>query len=251
MQFTHIQTLVKETIERGAPVVSIDGKKKEFLGSLYREGKLWVRKDQELVRWDHDFPFLAEGKVTPFGIYDLEGNHGFMVLGESSETARFVVDSLRLWWRWRGWYDYPDAEEILVLADSGGGCSYRCHLLKEELQQFSDQNGLRVRVAHFPPGCSKWNYIEHRLFPHVSREMRGTVFEDHDQVGQLMERATTKSGLKVRAYHLPGEYPTGEKASKEYLRNPTELHDDTLPKLNYIFHPKEQSGSNAICYYRN
>lgn len=221
-------------------MVSIDGKKKEFLGSLYRNGRLWVQKGSELVRWDHDFPFLAEGKVTSFGIYDLFDNSGFMVLGQGSESPRFVADSLELWWRYRGRYDYPEAEELLILADAGGGCSYRCHRLKQQLQQLSDRIDRRIRMAHFPPGCSKWNYIEHRLFPHITREMQGTVFESREQMAQLMERATTKNGLRVRAYLLPGDYPPGEKADDEYFESLPAIHDHVLPDLNYTFLPKTQ-----------
>jgi len=222
-------------------VVSIDGKKKEFLGSIYREGKLWVHdEDGELVRWDHDFPFLAEGKVTPFGIYDIAKNSGLVVVGESSESARFAVDSLRLWWNWRGRYDYPQSSELVVLADSGGGCSYRCHLFKEQMQCFADSSALVIRVAHFPPGCSKWNYIEHRLFPHVTRAMQGTVFENHEQVRELIQRATTRTGLEVRSYVKRGEYPTGEKVSDKYLETPPAIHDRILPDLNYYLVPTDQ-----------
>ena len=221
------------------PVVSIDGKKKEFLGSLYREGKLWVcKEDGDLARWDHDFPFLAEGKITPFGIYDLFNNSAFMVLGESSETARFVVRSLSLWWNWRGRFDYPLSSELVVLADSGGGCSYRCHLLKQQLQLFSDRSGLTIRVAHFPPGCSKWNYIEHRCFPHVTRAIQGTVFETHEQVSQLMERASTETGFQVKSYVLRGDYPTGEKVPDCYFDAPPAIHDSVLPDLNYYLVPR-------------
>ncbi len=229
---------MEDARERAVPVVSIDGKKKEFLGSLYRGGKLWVYRGEELVRWDHDFPFLAEGKVTPFGVYDVFNNSGFMLLGESSETARFAVKGVSLWWSWRGRYDHPGASELLILADSGGGCSYRCHLFKEQLQLLSDRSGLVIRVAHFPPGCSKWNYIEHRLFPHITRSMSGTVFESHEQVSQLMERASTETGLTVKAYVLPGEYPTGEKVSASYFECPPAIHDPVLPDLNYQFIPR-------------
>ena len=220
--------------------MSIDGKKKEFLGSLYRNGRLWVEKGSELVRWDHDFPFLAEGKVSPFGIYDLFANSGFMVLGQGSESPRFVTDSLALWWRYRGRYDYPEAEELLVLADCGGGCSYRCHRLKQQLQNLCDRTDLRIRVAHFPPGCSKWNYIEHRLFPHITRAMQGTVFETHEQVRNLISQATTKTGLEVRSYVKRGEYPTGEKVPDAYFETPPAIHETILPDLNYYFVPAEQ-----------
>jgi hypothetical protein len=222
--------------------VSVDGKKKEFLGSLYRQGRLWVQKGSELIRWDHDFPFLAEGKVTPFGIYDLFENSGFMVLGQGSESPRFVTDCLEMWWRCRGRHDYPQAEELLILADAGGGCSYRCHRLKQQLQELCDRIDLPIRVAHFPPGCSKWNYIEHRLFPHITRAMQGTVFESHEQVAQLMERATTKEGLHVEAYQLSGSYPPGEKAGQDYFECPPAIHHPILPDLNYTFLPKRQWG---------
>jgi len=234
-----IADLVGEAQDRGVPVVSIDGRKKEFLGSLYREGKLWVTIGEELVRWDHDFPFLAEGRVTPFGIYDVAGNSGVMVLGESSETARFAVASLRLRWARRGRFDYPDAGELLVLADSGGGCSYRCHLFKQQLQLFSERSGMAITVAHFPPGCSKWNYIEHRLFPHVTRAMSGSVFETHEQVSRLVERASTKTGLTVKAYVLPGDYPTGEKVPDSYFECPPAIHNPVLGDFNYHFVPKD------------
>jgi hypothetical protein len=238
-QFCNIKELTTEAIAGGTPVVSIDGKKKEFLGSLYREGKLWVPKGEELVRWDHDFPFLADGKVCPFGVYDLAKNSGVMMVGTGAETARFVVDCLRKWWALRGRHDYPDAWELLVLADCGGGCSYRCHMLKEQLQKFSDDSGLIIHMAHFPPGCSKWNHIEHKLFPHVTRAMAGTVFESAEQVAELMARAQTKTGLEVRGYVQPGEYPTGEKVSASYHENPPAIHDQELSNFNYSFVPEE------------
>ena len=220
------------------PVVSIDGKKKEFLGSLYREGKLWVMQGEELVRWDHDFPFLATGKVTPFGIYDLNLNTGFMVIGNSSETSEFAVNSIGMWWNWRGRYDYPGATQLLVLSDCGGGCSYRTHLFKQELQKLADRTGLTIRIAHYPPGCSKWNRIEHRLFPHITRSLQGTVFETHEQVAALMERAKTETGLEVKAYLNIGEYATGKKAGEEYLAKMPAIYDAELPDLNYSFVPE-------------
>lgn len=239
-QFEHIAQLIDTAGAEGRPVLSIDCKKKELLGSLYRDGRLWVEKGSELVRWDHDFPFLAQGRLTPFGIYDLFDNSGFMVLGEGSETPRFVADSLELWWRYRGCFDYPDAEELLVLADSGGGCSWRSHRLKEQLQRVADRLQRRIRVAHYPPGCSKWNYIEHSLFPHITRAMQGTVLESPVQVARLMERARTSTGLRVRAYHLPGDYPTGEKAAEQYFECLPAIHDIVLPHLNYTFAPRTQ-----------
>ena len=199
------------------------------------------------VRWDHDYSYLSKGKVVPFGVYDLSQNKGTMILGDSRETPRFVGESLVCYWEKEGIHDWGGAKEMLLLSDSGGGCSKNCYMFKEQIQILANVTGATVRVAHYPPGSSKWNKIEHRMFCHVSHALRGTVFETHEQVAKLMERTTTKTGLNVRCHLNLGEYPTKEKASEEFFENYPLYFDEQLPELNYVAVPEnkwDESGNS-------
>jgi hypothetical protein len=194
-----------------SPVLSIDCKKKERLGTLYREGKSYSQGGYQEA-YDHDYSYLGKGKVIPHGILDIQKNLGFMTIGNSSETAAFIVDNLRWWWFNFGINDYPDARNILLLCDAGGGNSYRHHAFKKELLVFAKEIGVDIIVAHYPPYASKWNPIEHQLFCHVHQAMSGQMFNDYEVVKVLIEKTSTKQGLKVVARIHLQDYQIGIKS---------------------------------------
>ena len=212
-------------------VLSIDTKKKELLGTIYRDGKSYGQEPQEA--YDHDYSHLGEGRVVPHGIFDLQQNKGFVTIGNSSETAAFIVDNLRWWWREYGMNDYPDARNILILCDAGGGNSYRHHAFKKELQAFAKEIGVDIVVAHYPPYASKWNPIEHRLFCHVHQAMSGQMFRDYEFVKELIAKTSTKTGLTVVVRINLQEYKTGIKTSKDEIDTKRIQHHQTIPQLNY------------------
>lgn len=179
-QFQAIARLKADYLAAGYPVISIDTKKKELLGNLYRAGKLYTLTPIKV--FDHDYPYLAEGVAIPYTIYDLRQNKAYVYLGTSKDTAQFVADCLGHWWRHYGQMAYPQAPSILVLADGGGSNSARHYVFKAELQQLADQLQVEIRMAHYPPYCSKWNPIEHRVFPHLTRAMQGVILTSHDLV---------------------------------------------------------------------
>jgi Rhodopirellula transposase DDE domain len=214
-----------------SPILSIDCKKKELLGTLYREGKSYGQAAQE--SYDHDYSHLGEGKVIPHGIFDLQKNKGFITIGSSSETASFIVDNLRWWWSEHGINDYPDARNLLLLCDAGGGNSYRHHAFKKELQAFAKEIGIDIIVAHYPPYASKWNPIEHRLFCHVHQAMSGQMFTNYEFVKTLIEKTSTVQGLKVVVRIHLKEYKTGIKTLKEEVDEKRIQRHPTIPELNY------------------
>lgn len=214
-----------------SPVLSIDCKKKELLGTLYREGKSYSQTPQ--ASYDHDYAHLGEGKVIPHGIYDLQKNLGFITIGNSSETAAFIVDNLRWWWSEYGINDYPDARNLLLLCDAGGGNSYRHHAFKKALQAFAKEIGIDIIVAHYPPYASKWNPIEHRLFCHVHQAMSGQMFTNYEFVKTLIEKTSTVKGLKVVVRIHLKEYKTGIKTLKEEVDEKRIQRHPTIPELNY------------------
>jgi Rhodopirellula transposase DDE domain len=214
-----------------SPVLSIDCKKKERLGTLYREGKSYCQAPQE--SYDHDYSHLGGGKVIPHGIYDLQKNLGFITIGSSSETASFIKDNLQWWWRNYGIHDYPDAQNILLLCDAGGGNSYRHHAFKKELQAFAKEIGVDIIVAHYPPYASKWNPIEHRLFCHVHQAMSGQMFENYDFVKILIEKTSTNQGLKVVVRIHIKDYQTGMKTNKNEVDETRIQRHHAIPELSY------------------
>lgn len=214
-----------------SPILSIDCKKKELLGTLYRDGKSYSQGDKEA--YDHDYTHLGEGKVIPHGIYDVQKNIGFITIGSSSETATFIVDNLRWWWTEFGINDYPDARNLLLLCDAGGGNSYRHHAFKKELQAFAKEIGVDIIVAHYPPYASKWNPIEHRLFCHVHQAMSGQMFTSYEFVKTLIEKTTTQQGLKVVVRIHIKDYQTGIKTLKEEVDEKRIQWHPNIPKLSY------------------
>ena len=183
--------------------------------------------------FDHDFPHLAEGAVIPYGIYDILNNRGFVVIGTSKDTSEFVCDCIRLWWENVGIKDFPNATSILALADGGGSNSARHYIFKEDLQKLVNQLGIEIRMAHYPPYTSKWNPIEHRLFPYITKSMQGVILKSYQMVKELIEKTKTTKGLKVRAEILDRVYLTGRKYADEFKENMSIVFDKKLGCWNY------------------
>lgn len=236
-QFEAIQKQVQKYRQGGFPVVSVDTKKKELVGNFCNAGHAWVRK--EVAVSDHDFLTDGIGKAVPYGIYDVLGNRGFVTVGMSSDTASFGVDSLSEWYRRQGRHQYPDADRLLVLADNGGCNGSLNRLWKYELQRFSDRFGIRVDVAHYPPGASKWNPIEHRLFSFISKNWAGQPLRSYETVLNYIRTTKTQSGLAVRAVLLPKKYETGVKVGDEEMRGLRLAGARVLPRWNYSLRPHD------------
>jgi hypothetical protein len=230
-QFENIAQLKQTYLASENPIVSMDTKKKELVGNWYRAGQLYT---QEVVKtFDHDFPSSALGVVIPHGLYDLKRNVGHVNLGTSHDTSEFACDSLRRWWESQGQAAYPRATSLLLLCDSGGSNSARQYLFKEDLHRLADGLGLELRVAHYPSYASKYNPIEHRLFPHLTRACQGVILHTIDLVKELREKAKTKTGLHVTVDILDKVYRTGRKVADSFKQNMPILFDPVLPNWNY------------------
>ena len=230
-QFRHVSHLIQEFLEAGNPVLSIDTKKKECLGTLYRDGKVYCQ--QAIPVFDHDFPSLARGVIIPHGIYDLAQNHGWIHLGRSHDTTACACESLRVFWHSDGQRLYPNASAILLLCDGGGSNSAHKHLFKEDLQDVVNDLGVTIRVAHYPAYCSKFNPIERRLFSHVTRACQGVVFDSLHTVLGLIQKTKTQQGLAVTVRVLDTLYETGRKVSDAFKQHMPIVFDTVLPKWNY------------------
>jgi hypothetical protein len=230
-QFQRITQLKAEYLEDGQPVISIDTKKKEMLGNFYRDGKLYTREQLEV--FDHDFPSYSEGKVIPHGLYDIGLNKAHVNIGVSRDTTQFACDSVAHWWQKQGRADYPQATRLLLLCDGGGSNPSNSWLFKTDLQNLADRLGLEIRVAHYAPYCSKHNPIEHRVFPHITRACAGVVFSSVSLVRELIEKACTKTGLKVTADILDGVYDAGRTVTRHARASLNIEYDSTLPSWNY------------------
>jgi hypothetical protein len=207
-----------------------------LIGQLYRDGQLYTTEPVEV--FDHDWASLADGVAIPHGIYDLALYSGYIHIGTSHDTAAFACDCLRHWWQQYGRHQYPNATSILVLCDGGGSNSSRHYLFKQELQALVNELRIEIRMAHYPPYTSKYNPIEHRLFPHISRVCRGVIFSSVEMVSQLMANATTQTGLKVFTTILDAVYQTGRKVSKEFKQTMEIVFDEELPQWNYTAKPQ-------------
>ncbi|MBV7329033.1 ISAzo13 family transposase [Chloroflexi bacterium TSY] len=194
-QFEHIAELKASYGPTNNPILSMDTKKKEQIGNFYRDGRLYT--DGEIHCFDHDFASFADGVVIPHALYDLKLNRAFINIGTSRDTTEFACDSIRNWWYKQGQFDYPDATSILILCDGGGSNNSRYHIFKQDLQALVDEIGIEIRIAHFPPYCSKYNPIEHRLFPRVTRACQGVIFKSVEFVAQLIANTKTQQGLSV------------------------------------------------------
>jgi hypothetical protein len=235
-QFRHLAHLIQEFLEVGNPVLSIDTKKKEFLGTLYRDGKVYCQ--QALKAFDHDFPSLARGVIIPHGIYDLARNQGWIHVGLSRDTTAFACDSLRLFWHSDGRCLYPNASAILLLCDGGGSNSCHKHLFKEDLQDVVNDLAVPIRVAHYPAYCSKFNPIERRLFSHVTRACHGVLFDSLQTVLGLIKKTKTQQGLSVTVRVLDKLYEGGRTVSDTFKKHMPIVFDTVLPKWNYWAMPQ-------------
>ena len=235
-QFENIAALKVAYAVAGNPVVSIDTKKREYLGNFYRDGHLYTQ--HEIQTYDHDFNSFAEGIIIPHGVYDLQRNSGYINLGTSSDTSEFACDCLRNWWYNQGRSEYPHATSILLLCDSGGSNSCRHYIFKEDLQKLVDELGIEIRIAHYPPYASKYNPIEHRLFPHVTRACQGVIFTSVDLVKELMEKTHTRQGLNVTVQVVDKVYQTGRKVAPSFKDNMPIVFDEYLPQWNYRATPR-------------
>ena len=236
-QFENIARLKQEYLRAGNPVLSIDTKKKELLGNFYREGRLYTQGVVET--FDHDFPGAASGVVIPHGLYDVGRNVGHVNLGTSHDTSEFACDSILHWWQSRGRANYPRATSILLLCDGGGSNSASQYLFKEDLQRLADRMGIELRVAHYPPYASKYNPVEHRLFPHLTRACQGMIFQSVGLVKTLMETARTSTGLEVTVDILDKVYQTGRKYAADFRETMRIVFDEVLPKWNYRAAPSK------------
>jgi hypothetical protein len=236
-QFRHISIAVTKCLKRGDPVISVDTKKKELIGNYHNAGQQWLpAKGPRKVR-GHDFPRPDVPRAYPYGIYDIGRNTGFVNVGTDHDTGAFAVATIRGWWRHEGKRLYPDATTILITADGGGSNGWRLRLWKLELQKFADETGLPISVCHFPPGTSKWNKIEHRLFSFISSNWRGEPLRDYETVVQLIAKTTTAKGLKVVCRLDRRNYPTGLKVTPQEMKRVNLKPDKFHGEWNYVIQP--------------
>ena len=236
-QFRHINTAVKRCLAQGCPVISVDTKKKELLGNFANAGQQWRPAKQPRKVRTHDFPTPDVPRAYPYGSYDVGHNTGFVNVGTDHDTGAFAVASIRGWWRHEGRRLYPDAGKILITADGGGSNSWRLRLWKLELQTCADEIGLALSVCHFPPGTSKWNKIEHRLFSFLSSNWRGEPLRDYETVVKLIAKTTTAKGLTVTCRLDRRKYPTGRKVTKDDMKGINLQRNRFHGEWNYVIRP--------------
>ena len=216
------------------PLISIDTKKKEPLGQFTRNQAVWTQKEHIPKVFDHDYSYLACGKAIPHGIYDMKYNQGYLSIGNSHETADFIIDNLRWWWTTHGIHLYPDASQILILCDAGGANSYRHYRFKMLLLELATQIGIELCVVHYPPYCSKFNPIERCLFCHVHRTIQNTILTDLEQVAELMKNTRTKTGLTVVVRGVDKHYPTKQPSDPSLIDQNRIIQHPKLQKFSYI-----------------
>lgn len=238
-QFQFINDTANRYLEKGWPVISVDTKKKENIGNFKNEGKEYRKKGDARRVLDHDFPLEELGKVSPYGVYVLNNNTGFINLGTDHDTAEFAVQSIYRWWKVLGHSTFPKSRRIYITCDGGGSNGARNRLWKAELQKFSDITGLDVMVSHYPPGTSKWNKIEHRMFCYISKSWQGQPLIDIKTVVSLISKTTTKTGLKINCRVDNRKYKTGIKVSEEEYESINLTRCDILGDWNYIIKPRK------------
>jgi len=239
-QFTHINTTVKLAIADGEPAISVDTKKKELVGDFKNNGReLRPQGQPEPVRV-HDFKIPELGKVAPYGVYDIAANHGWVSVGIDADTAAFAVESIRRWWQKLGQARYPKATRLVITADCGGSNGPQLKLWKRELQRFANETGLKVTVNHLPPGTSKWNKIEHRLFAFITQNWRGKPLVSHQVIVQLISATTTETGLKVCCEIDANRYPKGIAVTHQEMQAVNLGRDDFHGEWNYTIAPNQQ-----------
>jgi hypothetical protein len=239
-QFEHINEQVESFLARHEPVISVDTKKKELVGDFKNGGREWEPIGEPTQVNVHDFPTKAHGKAVPYGVYDLGRNEGWVSVGMNHDTAELAVESIRRWWRMMGHEVYPNGKELLITADAGGSNSYRTRLWKTELQDLANETGLSVTVCHFPPGTSKWNKIEHRLFSAISQNWRGRPLVSHQVVVDLIGATRTSTGLRVRAGLDAGRYEKGIKVTDAEMRELVLQRANFHGEWNYRISPQNQ-----------
>ena len=237
-QFERIAKWTTSMQRQRNPVLSVDTKKKELIGRFSNKGREWRPKGNTESVNVHDFPSAGDGKAVPYGIYDVGRNEGFVGVGITKDTAEFAVRTIRRWWNQLGSRRYPRASSIFITADCGGSNSYRCRLWKMELQKFADKTGLRIRVAHYPPGTSKWNKIEHRLFSQITFNWRGRPLTSHQAVVDLIGATTTQTGLKVYAHWDKRSYKNGRQVSDEEIAALRIKRESFHGEWNYTILPR-------------
>jgi hypothetical protein len=237
-QFRHINEKVKTFGTLECPVISIDCKKKELVGNFQNVGREYAPKKHPVKVLDHDFPLPELGKAAPYGIYDISANEGYVSVGISADTAQFAVASIRSWWYTMGMERYPHAPQLLITADGGGSNGSRNRLWKTELQALANEIGLKISVCHFPPGTSKWNKIEHRMFSQISQNWRGRPLESLAVIVNLIAATTTKTGLTIQCQLDLNQYPKGIKVSDDELALVNIVGDEFHPNWNYTILPQ-------------
>ena len=240
-QFRHINACVKRSLAAGGPVISVDTKKKELIGNYDNAGQQWLPAKQPIKVSGHDFPSPEVPRAFPYGIYDLGRNAGFVNVGTDHDTGAFAVASIRGWWRFEGRHLYPEAEKILITADGGGSNGSRLRLWKLELQTLADETGLSLSICHFPPGTSKWNKIEHRLFSFISSNWRGEPLRDYETIVNLISKTTTAKGLKVTCRLDRRKYPTGRKVSNQEMKQVNVERNKFHGEWNYTIRPNSST----------
>jgi len=241
-QFGYLNRQVKKYLAAGEPVLSIDAKKKERVGNFKNSGQTWRPKGEPLEVNIYDYPHLGEGPAIPYGTYDVLRNQGFVNVGMAHETAEFAVESLRRWWKFFGGRHYPRTRRLLLCADGGGSNGARNRAWKYHLQQFADQLGLEVTVCHYPPGTSKWNKIEHRMFSFISLNWKGQPLVSYETVVNLIGATRTKTGLRIKAALDTRQYEAGVKISDEEMERINLRPHSTNPFWNYTISPRSRRG---------
>lgn len=237
-QFLVIATFIRLFSQhQTTPMLSMDTKKKELVGNLTRNKALYCKDGKTLKTFDHDFKNLAIEKAVPHGIYDIRLNKGYITLGNSHETADFVVDNIEHWWLNYGIHLYPCASNILIFCDGGGANGYRHHRFKQALQALAKRIGMKITVVHYPPYCSKYNPIERRLFSQVHRTMSTAIFTSLEQIRDIIQQTTTSSGLTVVVRIVRKEYPKKLPSHKHLIINDRILHSEILPQFSYLILP--------------
>lgn len=237
-QFKTIDKYKTEYIINQNPIISIDTKKKELLGNFYRDGHLY--STETIYTFDHDFKSFAEGVVIPHGIFDYQKNLGYIYLGNSKDTGEFSCENIKRWWEKRGKEQYKNSDSILILCDGGGSNSSRHYIFKEDLQKLANSINKEIRIAHYPPYTSKYNPIEHRLFCYISKAWSGVVFDSMETVKKLIEKTTTKKGLKIEVEIIDYKYETGRKVEPDFKENMKIRFDKNLPRWNYQVVPQQR-----------
>lgn len=245
-QFRYINEQAMAALKRKTPVISVDTKKKELVGDYKNPGQEWRKAGKPINVQVHDFPDPKVGKAVPYGVYDIYDNKGWVNVGTSADTAEFAVQSIRYWWRRMGKARYPKTKELLICADSGGSNGYRSHLWKLELQKLADQEKLKISVCHFPPGTSKWNKVEHKLFSFITMNWRGKPLVSYRTIVKLIAATTSTTGLTVKVRLDKKQYQKGLKVSAEILDRLSIQKHDFHGEWNYTITPRRKIKSKML-----